>query len=37
MDAALRLGADKVDFVSLWNGSGGDRPGGTRASDSFAT
>ena len=27
---ALRFGADKVDFVSLWNGEGGDGPGGTR-------
>ena len=30
LDAALRFGADKVDFVSLWNGEGGDGPGGTR-------
>ena len=28
MDAALRFGADKVDFVCLWNGEGGDGPGG---------
>jgi hypothetical protein len=27
---ALRFGADKVNFVSLWNGEGGDGPGGTR-------
>ena len=27
MDAALRFGADKVDFVCLWNGEGGDGPG----------
>jgi hypothetical protein len=30
LDAALRFGADKVDFVCLWNGEGGDGPGGTR-------
>jgi hypothetical protein len=30
MDAALRFGADKVDFVCLWNGEGGDGPGGTK-------
>jgi hypothetical protein len=30
LDSALRFGADKVDFVCLWNGSGGDGPGGTR-------
>ena len=30
LDAAVRLGADKVDFVCLWNGEGGDGPGGTR-------
>ena len=28
--SALRFGADKVDFVCLWNGGGGDGPGGTR-------
>jgi hypothetical protein len=28
--SALRFGADKVDFVCLWNGEGGDGPGGTR-------
>ena len=28
--AALRFGADNVDFVCLWNGEGGDGPGGTR-------
>src|SRR6202453_1539551 len=27
LDAALRFGADKVDFVCLWNGEGGDGPG----------
>lgn len=30
LDAALRFGADRVVFVSLWNGEGGDGPGGTR-------
>ena len=30
MDAALRFGADKVDVVCLWNGEGGDGPGGTQ-------
>jgi hypothetical protein len=30
LDAALRFGADKVDLVILWNGEGGDGPGGTR-------
>jgi hypothetical protein len=30
LDAALRFGPDKVDFVCLWNGEGGDGPGGTR-------
>jgi hypothetical protein len=30
LGTALRFGADKVDFVSLWNGEGGDGPGGTR-------
>lgn len=30
LDAALRFGADKVDFLCLWNGEGGDGPGGTR-------
>jgi hypothetical protein len=30
LGAALRFGADKVDLVSLWNGEGGDGPGGTR-------
>ena len=28
--AAMRFGADKVDFVCLWNGEGGDGPGGTK-------
>jgi hypothetical protein len=30
LDSALRYGADKLDFVCLWNCEGGDRPGGTR-------
>jgi hypothetical protein len=30
LDAALRFGPDKVDFVCLWDGEGGDGPGGTR-------
>jgi hypothetical protein len=30
LDAASRFGPDKVDFVCLWNGEGGDGPGGTR-------
>jgi hypothetical protein len=30
LDAALRFGAHKVDFVCLWNGEGGDGPGGTK-------
>ncbi len=30
LDAAVRFGADKVDFVCLWNGEGGDGPGGAQ-------
>ena len=30
LDSALRFGAEKLDFVCLWNGEGGDGPGGTR-------
>ena len=30
LDAASRFGPDKVDFVCLWNGEGGDGPGGTK-------
>jgi hypothetical protein len=26
----MRFGAEKVDFVCLWNGEGGDGPGGTK-------
>jgi hypothetical protein len=30
LDAAMRFGADKVDFLCLWNGEGGDGPGGAQ-------
>jgi hypothetical protein len=30
LDATARFGADRLDFVCLWNGEGGDGPGGTR-------
>jgi hypothetical protein len=30
LDSALRFGTDRVNFVCLWNGKGGDGPGGTR-------
>ena len=30
LDQASRFGADKVDFICLWNGEGGDGPGGTK-------
>jgi hypothetical protein len=30
LNQASRFGADKVDFVCLWNGEGGDGPGGTK-------
>jgi hypothetical protein len=30
LESALHFGADKVEFVCLWNGEGGDGPGGTR-------
>ena len=30
LSAALRFGADKVDFVCLWNGEAGDGPGGAQ-------
>jgi hypothetical protein len=30
LDRALRFGAEKVDFLCLWNGQGGDGPGGTQ-------
>ena len=30
LDVAARFGPDKLDFVCLWNGEGGDGPGGTK-------
>jgi hypothetical protein len=30
LDAAMRFGSDKLDFICLWNGEGGDGPGGTQ-------
>ncbi len=30
LEAAERYGADKVDFICLWNGQAGDGPGGTK-------
>jgi hypothetical protein len=30
LNAAMRLGPEKLDFICLWNGVGGDGPGGTR-------
>jgi hypothetical protein len=30
LDAAMRFGAERLNFVALWNGEGGDGPGGTR-------
>jgi hypothetical protein len=30
LHTALSYGADKVRFICLWNGGGGDGPGGTR-------
>jgi hypothetical protein len=30
LDAAMRFGADKVELVCLWNGEGGDGPGGAQ-------
>ena len=30
LEAASRFGADKVEFICLWNGQGGDGPGGTQ-------
>lgn len=29
LEMALRFGADKADLIGLWNGEGGDGPGGT--------
>ena len=30
LEAAARFGTDKIDFICLWNGRGGDGPGGTQ-------
>ena len=30
LEAASRFGAEKVDFICLWDGQGGDGPGGTQ-------
>ena len=30
LDSALGSGADRVEFICLWNGGGGDGPGGTQ-------
>jgi len=30
MECAMKFGAERVEFVCLWNGQGGDGPGGTR-------
>jgi hypothetical protein len=30
LDRASRFGADRLDFVCLWNGEGGDGPGGAK-------
>ena len=30
LEAATRFGSEKVEFICLWNGEGGDGPGGTR-------
>jgi hypothetical protein len=30
LEAALRFGANKLSFICLWNGKGGDGPGGTK-------
>jgi hypothetical protein len=30
LGSAMRFGAEKVDFICLWNGKGGDGPGGTQ-------
>jgi hypothetical protein len=30
LQVATGYGAEKVDFLCLWNGSGGDGPGGTQ-------
>jgi hypothetical protein len=30
LEAATRFGSEKLDFICLWNGRGGDGPGGTQ-------
>jgi len=30
LKSAMRFGAEKVEFICLWNGKGGDGPGGTQ-------
>lgn len=30
LEAASRFGADRLEFICLWNGQGGDGPGGTQ-------
>ena len=30
MESAMKFGAEKVEFICLWDGLGGDGPGGTR-------
>ena len=30
LESAIRFGAEKIDFICLWNGQGGDGPGGTQ-------
>ena len=30
LDAAMRFGSERLDFICLWNGEGGDGPGGTQ-------
>jgi hypothetical protein len=30
LESAARFGAEKIDFICLWNGQGGDGPGGTQ-------
>jgi hypothetical protein len=30
LEAASRFGTDRVEFIALWNGKGGDGPGGTQ-------
>jgi len=30
MEFAMKFGAEKVEFICLWDGLGGDGPGGTR-------